>query len=392
MDEYTANAGPPQDQERSTSQPDTAAAPRSLSSQEPASQTPLEQEPVAALAEPSETIPDLLPAGEAVLTEEATVDAPGTLTVSMNLLLSRLTRRHLLVELGVAAGVIALGAGASLIVLSNNASTGTAQDASTTPGSDGNSAASGSGPLPTQGRVPGLPQQLQAWRTKHLTIQPTQRFTHQRGTLIVPLGVVDQVYPNPYDPYYVHLHGYLLGGEIVAHTQLFWYLGLEAVDGTQFVGKFRVGPVDQTPQTFGVLVTQQSNDFIEGGGTADYPSIVFSPKALAQALATLTNHCVVVTLIRQTLLSDAEGIPSKMRADINQQARIADQFAQFDVDVVRKTPFAQAPSTEVQPIHSLIDPSPIHYRSPADAVRYPLITQVVLRHSDQLFPKLSAVK
>lgn len=392
MDEHTANEGDPQDLERSLSQPETAAVPSSLSSQEAAAQALQEQAPVAALSEQIGAVPDLPPAGEALLlTEEVTEDAASTHKTPVGQILTGMPRRHLLIGLGVAAGVIMLGAGATLTILSSNASPGTAQDASTAPSSGGGSAASG-GPLPTQGSAPGLAQHLQVWRTKQLTVQSTQRFLHQRGTQIVPLGVVDQVYPNPYAPYYVHLHGYLLGGEVVARTQLFWYLGLEAVDGTQFVGKFRVGPVDQTPKTFGMLVTQQSTDFVEGGGTADYPGTIFSPKALAQALPTLTNHCVVVTLIRQTLPAAAEGIPTKMRADLNQQARITDQFAQFDVDVVQHTPFAQAPSAEVGPIRSLIDPTPIQYRSAADAASYPLITQVILRHSDQLFSMLSAGK
>lgn len=393
MDEHTAKEGDLPAQDHSISRSEIEAALSSPLVQEATLQPPQEQEHPSDLSVQSVTLPDPLPAGEpTLLPAEATEGAPSTFKTPADQRPTQVTRRHLLVGLGVAAGVIALGAGATLTVLSNNAFSGTAQDASTATSSGGGSAASGGGPLPTPGRVPGLTQQLQAWRTKQLTAQPDLRFTHQRGTQTVPLGIVDQVYPNPYNPYYVHLHGYLLGGEIVARTQLFWYLGLEAVDGTQFVGKFRVGPVDQTPQSFGVLVTQQSNDDVEGGGPAEYPSTAFSPNALAQTLATLSNHCVVVTLIRQTLPADAEGIPAQMRVDINQQARIADQFAQFDVDVVRQTPFTQAPSAEVEPIHSLIDSTPVQYRSSADAASYPLITQVVLRHSDQLFPKLSTGK
>jgi hypothetical protein len=295
----------------------------------------------------------------------------------------RRTRRQLLIGGGVALGLVGLGVGAVLALSQQASPLGGA------PGTAGASTIAGASPAPTIGTTPGLQQQLDAWRMKHLTVAPTLRFRHQTGSASVPLGVVDPVYPNPYNPYQVRLQGYLLGGEIVNRTQLFWYLGLESIDGTQFVGKFRVGPVNTKPETFGIQVTEQSNDFIEGGGTPDYPIAIFAPKTLDQGLSELTGHCLVVTLLRQMLPSDAtQDVPPAMLTEINQQAAIADQFAQFDVDVVQHTPFAQAPSAEVNPIRSLIDLSPISYRSSADAARYPLVTQVTLRQSDQLFPKL----
>ncbi len=141
---------------------------------------------------------------------------------------------------------------------------------------------------------------------------------------------------------------------------------------------------------FGIQVTEQGNDFIEGGGPPDYPITTFAPNALDQRLSVLTGHCLVVTLLRQALPPDAEDVSPSMLAEINQQAAVADRFAQFDVDVVQHTPFAQVPSAAVDPIRNLIDLSPISYRSTADAARYPLVTQVALRHSDQLVPKLDA--
>ena len=256
------------------------------------------------------------------------------------------------------------------------------------PGAHGASTTAGASPAPTFGTTPGLEQQLDAWRAKHLTVVPALRFTHQAGTTSVPLGVVDPMYPNPYNPYQVRLQGYLLGGEIIARTQLFWYLGLESIDGTQFVGKFRVGPTDAKAEAFGIQVTEQSSDFIEGGGTPDYPITTFAPNTLAQGLAVLAGHCLVVTLLRQMVPPDAEEVPSTMLAEINQQAAIADHFAQVDVDVVQHMPLAQVPSAELDSIHHLIDPSPVSYHSCADATRYPLVMQVTLRHSDQLFPRL----
>ncbi len=147
-----------------------------------------------------------------------------------------LTRRQVVAGLGLTAGVVSLGVGLTLLVHSPTESSlpvesrdpGTAPSPRTTP-------------YPTISPT-SLVRTLQDWRSNHLTLQPSQRFQPQTGNGVVPLGVVEPTYPNPYNPYTVHLHAYLLGGEVIGNLQLFWYLGLESRDGTQFVAKLRVGP------------------------------------------------------------------------------------------------------------------------------------------------------
>ncbi|GEM_PF-2574995 len=290
---------------------------------------------------------------------------------------------------GITLGLVGISIGSALALTQHSALLGTMPNTGSVSATAG---ATGATPSPGTGNTSGLEQQLQAWRMKHLTVPPAKRFKHQSGTARVPLGVVDPSYPNPYNPYQVRLQGYLLGGEVIGMKQLFWYLGLESIDGTQFVGKFRVGPTDAKTEAFGILVTEQSNDFIEGGGTPEYPITPFAPNTLAHGLGVLSGHCLVVMLLRQMLPPEAgEDVPSGMLTEINQQAAIADHFTQFDVDVVQRTPFARIPSAELDPISALIDTSSISYHSAADAARYPLVTQVTLRHSDQLFPKLVSV-
>lgn len=105
MDKHTANEGTPQDQTRSTIRPETATT-RSLSSQDVATETPQEQEPVVALSEQIGTVPDLPPSGEAILLTEETNDAAAsTLQSSVDQHFTGMTRWHLLIGLGVAAGV-----------------------------------------------------------------------------------------------------------------------------------------------------------------------------------------------------------------------------------------------------------------------------------------------
>ena len=293
---------------------------------------------------------------------------------------THLTRRQLLTGAGVAVGVVALGGG-TLLALRSGDSSGPARSASTAAGPT-------STPLPLPPGTPVPEQTLQAWRTRQLTAQPTQRFRHHTGASLVPLGIVEPTYPNPYNPYTAHLHGYLLGGALITN-QLFWYVGLEAKDGTQFVGKLRVGPVDQPAPALSPLVTQQSTDDIEGG-PADDPQVTISPRTLYQALPALAGHCVVVALTPQPLPSDAEGVSSDLRTALNQQAAISDRFLRFDFAVVHQTPFAQVSPSQLDPIRSLIDTTPIRYHTAADGARYPVLTQLTLRHSDQLFSKLVA--
>jgi hypothetical protein len=175
----------------------------------------------------------------------------------------------------------------------------------------------------------------------------------------------------------------------VATNQFFLYLGLASLDGTQFVGKFRVGPVDQPLEAFGLLVTQQNTDTIEGV-PPEYPQITLAPKALYQALAALADHCIEVALLRQPLPADVEDVPPHMRLEINQQSTISDQFLQADFAALHQTPLAQLPANALAPIRHLIDASPLTYHASTDAGRYPLLTQLTLRHSDHLFPKLVA--
>jgi hypothetical protein len=291
----------------------------------------------------------------------------------------RLTRRQIVAGISVAVGVVAVGGGILLAMQSSPASTPGASDSSGAP-----TAPSASGPLPPSTPVPE--SLLQAWRTKQLTVSPSQRFQHHSGTSLVPLGIVEPTYPNPYNPYTAHLHLYLLGGELVTN-QLFWYVGLEAQDGTQFVAKLRVGPVDQPVTAFGVQITQQSTNDVEGGPAED-PQVNVTPRTLYQALPSLVQHCLVATLTPQPLPADADGISPSLRRTLNQQATITDHFLQFDFDVLHRTSFAQIPPSERTPIQGLIDTSPIRYYTAADGAHYPLITQLVFRHSDQLFSKL----
>lgn len=118
----------------------------------------------------------------------------------------------------------------------------------------------------------------------------------------------------------------------------------------EVIQKRFVGPVDQAKESFGILVTEQSTGFIEGGRPTEFPTTLFSPKTLAQALPELAGYCVVVTLIRQALPDDAASVPPAMRAEINQQAKIADQFAKFDVDASQQSPYARIPSADLAPI------------------------------------------
>jgi hypothetical protein len=206
----------------------------------------------------------------------------------------------------------------------------------------------------------------------------------------VPLGITEPVYPNPYTPFTAHLHAYLLGGEVIDKLQLFWYLGLESQGGSQFVAKLRVGPLDKSADQFSLQVLQQGQDSIAGGGSPDYAPAQLTPKQLAQALPVLVGHCIVVALTRQTLPPEArgEGVPSALFSEINQQVDIADHFLAVDYAVLHSTPLAQVPQRDLTTIRSVIDAQPITYRTPTDGGKYPLVTQVILRHSDALFPKL----
>ncbi len=56
--------------------------------------------------------------------------------------------------------------------------------------------------------------------------------------------------------------------------------------------------------------------------------------------------------------------------------------------VVHTTPLSQVPPIDLAAIHNVIDTQPITYRTPTDGGKYPLLTQIILRHSDHLFPKL----
>ncbi len=290
------------------------------------------------------------------------------------------TRRQSLIAVGVAAGVLVIGGGATLALLANPSSPGTTKAVPSTATPPNTAPPTPATPLP-------LDQALQAWRTKHLTAARTQRFRHRQGSAQVPLGVVEPTYPNPYNLFHGHVQGYLLGGTVVATNQLFFYLGLESLDGSQFVGKFRVGPIDQSADHFGLLVTQQNTDDIEGGA-ADDPLVTLPPKAFYQALSALVGHCIVVDCIRQPLPARASDMPQDMLLAINQQAKISDQFLQVDYEAIHHTPLGHISASKLAPIRSLIDASPITYASAEDGARYPLITQVILRHSDQLFPKL----
>jgi hypothetical protein len=274
-----------------------------------------------------------------------------------------LTRRQVVAGVSIAVGVIA-GGGGFLLAMQPHAAPPNATVARTAGLPRPTSPA---GTLPPSTPVPA--SLLDAWRTKQLTVPPTQRFQHQTGAALVPLGIIEPAYPlaNPRAP--AHLHLYLLGGELVAN-QLFWYVGLEAQDGTQFVAKLRVGPVDQPISTFGLQITQQSTDAIEGGPAED-PLLTVTPRRLYQALPALVQHCVVVTLTPTPVPADADGLSTSMRTALNQQTTITNQFLQFDFDVLHRMAFAQIPSSERNPIEGVIDTSPIQYHAAADGAHYP---------------------
>jgi hypothetical protein len=321
-----------------------------------------------------------LTSAEPVRLQEVTDRSPAN-HLSTQQLWRTLTRRQVLIGAGIVVGVAAIGTGTTLALISGS------------PSSPSSSSSSPTGPVPTVGlpppQTPVSEDKLQAWRTKRLTVKPSQRFRHQRGTAIVPLGVVEPTYPNPYNPYTIHLQGYVLGGVLVARTQFFLYLGLESLDGSQFVAKVRVGPVDQTSKTFGLLAVQQSTDAIEGG-PAEFPQVTLAPRALYQALPALVDHCIEVVFIRQPLPADQDEIPQGMVSEVNKQATISDQFLQVDYEAIHRTPLAQVPANELEPIRHLLDDSSITYHSATDAGRYPVVAQLILRHSDQLYPMLAS--
>ena len=292
-----------------------------------------------------------------------------------------LTRRQVLIGAGIAVGVAAIGTGTTLAFLSGSSPTPSSSSAA----SSTTKATTTVGLPPPQ--TPVSEDTLRAWRTKALTVQPGQRFQYHSGTGVVPLGVLEPEYPNPFNPYHIHLQGYILGGILVAKTQFFLYLGLESLDGSQFVAKVRVGPVDQPKERFGQIILQQSTDDIEGG-PAEFPQVSLAPKALYQALPVLVNHCVEFDFIRQPLPANQGGVPPGMLSELNRQAPISDQFLGADDEAIHHTPLAQQPTNVLDPIRHLVDASPITYHSAIDAGQYPLVRQLTLRHTDLLYPKL----
>jgi len=116
--------------------------------------------------------------------------------------------------------------------------------------------------------------------------------------------------------------------------------------------------------------------------------VPLAPRALARGLPALTNHCIEVVLIRQPLPAEAEGVPLGMLVDLNRQATIIDQFLQVDFEAIHHTPLGHISASKLAPIRHLMDISPITYTSADDGAKYPLVTQVILRHTDQLYPKL----
>lgn len=382
MDEHTTPTSTTQDEETSPILPAAEEAATSDPLPE-AGSPPIQQEPE--LASPAPEVPEEepLPRSEdqAAPPQATAADDAGEQThAPVHQPQRRLTRRQALITGGVATGLLAIGGGTTLAVLTSPPAPGALRAVPAT-------ATAAQTALPTQATSLPLDQTLQAWRTKHLTASPKQRFQHQHGTTPVPLGVVEPTFPNPYNPYHGHVQGYVLGGTLVATNQFFLYLGLASMDGSQFIGKFRVGPIDQPAEQFGLLVTQQSTDTIEGGAP-DYPLVTLAPKAFYQAISALVNHCIVVDCIRQPLPAEAEDVPQAMRLDINQQARISDQFLQVDYEVIHHMPLGHISASKLAPIRHLVDTSAITYTTSDDGARYPLVTQVVLRHSDQIFPKL----
>lgn len=382
MDDQHANDSDPQADAAMPSTPDTEqTTPTSVLA---SAEAPDElQELVSAPSQPEmeeATNPQLPEAESATRAGDDEEPVPDTLQSAPPGARWRWTRRQSLIMVGVAAGVLAIGGGTTLALLANPSTPGASQAVPST-------ATPPNTPLPTPATPLPLDQALQAWRTKHLTAPRVQRFRHHQGNAQVPLGVVEPTYPNPYNLYQGHVQGYLLGGTVVATNQLFFYLGLESLDGSQFVGKFRVGPIDQSADHFGLLVTQQSTDDIEGGA-ADDPLVTLPPKAFYQALSALVGHCLVVDCIRQPLPAEATDVPQDMLLAINQQTKITDQFLQVDYEAIHRTPLGHISASKLAPIRSLIDASPITYASAEDGAKYPLVTQVVLRHTDQLYTKL----
>lgn len=333
--------------------------------------------PEAALGAAPATHP-LAPEELAVMQEAP--DASATRQLSRHQPWRTLTRRQLLVGAGVVVGVAAIGTGTTLALLSGSSPSG---GGASSPASPGTTATVGLPPPQT----PVSEDTLRAWRTKKLTVQPSQRFQHRSSTGIVPLGMLEPHYPNRFNPYHIHLQGYILGGALVAKTQFFLYLGLESRDGSQFVAKVRVGPVDQPKERFGLLILQQSTDDIEGG-PAEFPQTGLAPRAIYQALPALVNHCVEFDFIRQPLPTNQGGVPPSMLTELNKQATISDPFLRADYEATHHTPLAQQPTGALAPIRHLIDDSPITYRSATDTDRYPLVKQLILRHTDQLYLKL----
>jgi hypothetical protein len=382
MDESDGSPNFPQEQEIIPGQPKTAEAERTS----PLEGTKDDREEPQTATGPSvgaETEPNQPLEGDSTLLLDTQSPEGSDLPRHLEQHHRRITRRQVLIGIGVMAGVTAIGVGTPLALLTNTSAPGaTSRASSSSPGSP----AVGSSP-PPQGTPTSLDQRLQAWRTKQLTASRSQRFKHHTGTALVPLGVVETSYPNKYNPYHVHLQGYVLGGALVANTDFFLYLGLESIDGSQFVGKVRVGPIDQAAAHFGILVTQQSTDDIEGG-TAEDPLVMLPPKAFYHALSALAGHCIVMDFIRQPLPAQAQDEPQNLLLAINQQAQISDQFLQVDFEVIHHTPLSHIGASKLIPIRHLIDTSPITYTSAADGAKYPLVTQVVLRHTDQLYPKL----
>lgn len=336
--------------------------------------SPVAQEP----AIPGDVPPQASAGVEPPPPDAATAPAPKPQWSSMLALRSHLTRRQVIVGSGLAAGVVAVGGGILLALQLH-----TAPPTAHTGPHPFPSPTFPSGPLPPSTPVPA--SVLQAWRTKQLTVSPAQRFQHHTGASLVPLGIIEPTYPGGFQ-HTAHVHLYLLGGELVGN-QLFWYGGLEAQDGTQFVAKLRVGPVDQPVTAFGLQLIQQSTDDIEGG-PAEEPQVSVPPRTLYAAMPDLIRHCLVVTLTPQPASAGADGLSSQQHQALTRQAAITNQFLQFDFDVLHRTPFAQIPASERTPIQGLIDTSPIRYHSDADGAHYPLITRLVFRHSDQLYAKL----
>ncbi len=356
-----------------------------ISATPPASEMAPDSSGGAAASEPLAEAPVAAPATRPLAPEDLTVtqeapDPPATSQPARYQPWRTFTRRQLLVGAGVVVGGAAIGTGTTLALLSGSAPP---EGAASSLSSPGTTATVGLPPPQT----PASEDTLRAWRTKHLTVQPSQRFQHHNGTGIVPLGVLEPNYPNRFNPYHIHLQGYILGGVLVAKTQFFLYLGLESLDDSQFVAKVRVGPVDQPKERFGQIILQQTTDDIEGG-PAEFPQVSLAPKALYQALPALVDHCIEFDFIRQPLPVTEGGVPPGMLAELNHQAIISDQFLHTDYAVIHQTPLAQLPMSDLDPIRHLIDDSPITYHPATDAGRYPLVRQLILRHTDQLYLKL----